>query len=117
VIHSYYLSFPVLHIAVFAAVATAGLPYLARGVRRIIEIFIALVALACAVGGHGLPLNVLGNLTIGSGLPDVMSSTTYGQVACASAAVRRPSISAPISTATALRYSQSSTTTIDASEP
>ena len=53
VIHGYYLSFPVLQIAVFAAVATAALPYLARGVQRLIEIFIAVVALACAVGGHG----------------------------------------------------------------
>ena len=49
------------------AVATAALPYLARGVQRLIEIFIALVALASAVGGHGLPLNVLGSLAIGWG--------------------------------------------------
>ncbi len=66
-IDSYQLSFPVLQIALFAAVATAGLPYLARGVQRIIEVFIALVALACAVGGHGLPLNVVGSLVIGWG--------------------------------------------------
>jgi glycosyltransferase 2 family protein len=65
VIHGYYLSFPVLQIAVFAAVATAALPYLAGGVQRLIEIFIALVALACAVGGHGLPVNVCGSLVIG----------------------------------------------------
>ena len=45
------LSFPVLQVALFAAVATAALPYLGRGLQRIIEIFIALVALACAVGG------------------------------------------------------------------
>ncbi len=50
------------------AVATAALPYLARGVQRLIEIFIALVALASAVGGHGLPLNVLGSLIIGWGV-------------------------------------------------
>ena len=49
-IHGYYLSFPVLQIALFMAVATAALPYLARGVQRLIEIFIALVALASAVG-------------------------------------------------------------------
>ena len=75
VIHGYYLSFPVLQIAVFAvfaAVATAGLPYLARGVQRLIEIFIALVALASAVGGHGLPLNVLGSLVIGWGVTAVV---------------------------------------------
>ena len=67
VIHGYYLSFPVLQIALFMAVATAALPYLARGVQRLIEIFIALVALASAVGGHGLPVNVLGSLVIGWG--------------------------------------------------
>jgi uncharacterized protein (TIRG00374 family) len=68
VIQGYYLTFPVLQIALFMAVATAALPYLARGLQRIIEIFIALVALASAVGGHGLPLNVLGSLAIGWGV-------------------------------------------------
>ena len=72
VIDGYYMSFPVLQIALFMAVATAGLPYLARGVQRLIEIFIALVALASAVGGHGLPLNVLGSLVIGWGVTAVV---------------------------------------------
>jgi uncharacterized protein (TIRG00374 family) len=72
VIDNYQLSFPVLQIALFAAVATAGLPYLARGVQRIIEVFIALVALACAVGGHGLPLNVVGSLAVGWGATAVV---------------------------------------------
>src|SRR6476660_2615864 len=72
VIDGYYMSFPVLQIALFMAVATAGLPYLARGVQRLIEIFIALVALASAVGGHGLPLNVLGSLAIGWGVTAVV---------------------------------------------
>ena len=67
VINGYDLMFPVLQIALFTTVATAALPYLARGVQRLIEIFIALVALASAVGGHGLPLNVLGSLAIGWG--------------------------------------------------
>ena len=67
VIGDYVLSFPVLQVALFAAVATAALPYLSRGVQRLIEIFIGLVALACAVGGHGLPLNVAGSLAIGWG--------------------------------------------------
>ena len=72
VIDTYQLSFPVLQVALFAAVATAGLPYLARGVQRLIEIFIGLVGLACAVGGHGLPLNVLGSLAIGWGVTAVV---------------------------------------------
>ena len=72
VIHGYDLSFPVLQIALFMAVATVALPYLARAVQRLIEIFIALVALASAVGGHGLPLNVLGSLAIGWGVTAVV---------------------------------------------
>ncbi|HEY2521888.1 MAG TPA: lysylphosphatidylglycerol synthase transmembrane domain-containing protein [Streptosporangiaceae bacterium] len=72
VIHGYYLTFPVLQIALFAAVATAALPYLARSLQRLVEIFIALVALASAVGGHGLPLNVLGSLAIGWGVTAVV---------------------------------------------
>jgi uncharacterized protein (TIRG00374 family) len=68
VIHGYYVTFPVLQIALFMAVATAALPYLARGLQRLIEVFIALVALASAVGGHGLPVNVLGSLAIGWGV-------------------------------------------------
>jgi glycosyltransferase 2 family protein len=72
VIDDYVVSFPVVQVAVFAAVATAALPYLARGVQRLVEIFIALVALACAVGGHGLPLNVVGSLAIGWGLTAVV---------------------------------------------
>src|SRR5206468_1755711 len=72
VINGYYMSFPVLQVALFMAVATAGLPYLARGVQRLVETFIALVALASAVGGHGLPLNVLGSLAIGWGATAVV---------------------------------------------
>ena len=75
VIDGYDLTFPVLQIALFMAVATAALPYLARGVQRLIEIFIALVALASAVGGHGLPLNVLGSLAIGWGATAVVRLT------------------------------------------
>jgi uncharacterized protein (TIRG00374 family) len=72
VIDSYIMRFPVLQVALFTAVATAGRPYLARGVQRLIEIFIALVALACAVGGQGLPLNVLGSVAIGWGVTAVV---------------------------------------------
>jgi uncharacterized membrane protein YbhN (UPF0104 family) len=72
VIAGYYMSFPILQVALFMAVATAGLPYLARGMQRLVEIFIALVALASAIGGHGLPLNVLGSLSIGWGVTAVV---------------------------------------------
>jgi glycosyltransferase 2 family protein len=72
VIQGYHLSFPVLQVALFMAVATAALPYLARSVQRLIEIFIAVVSLASAVGGHGLPVNVLGSLAIGWGVTAVV---------------------------------------------
>jgi uncharacterized protein (TIRG00374 family) len=72
VIGDYNLSFPVLRIALFAAVATAALPYLARGLQVLTEVFIALVTLASAVGGHGLPLNVVGSLVIGWGTTAVV---------------------------------------------
>jgi glycosyltransferase 2 family protein len=68
VISGYYLRFPVFQIAIFMAVATAALPYLARPVQRLVEAFIALSALASVVGGHGLPVNVLGSLAIGWGV-------------------------------------------------
>src|SRR5215472_13878165 len=68
VIAGYYVRFPVLQIAIFMAVATAALPYLARPVQRLVEAFIALTALASVVGGHGLPVNVLGSLAIGWGV-------------------------------------------------
>jgi len=68
VIAGYDLSFPVLRIALFMAVTTAALPYLARGMQRLVEVFVALTALATAVGGHGLPLNVGGSLAIGWGV-------------------------------------------------
>jgi len=72
VIQGFYVSFPIFQIALFVAVATAALPYLARGLQRLVEVFIALVALASAVGGHGLPLNVLGSLAIGWGATAVV---------------------------------------------
>ena len=82
VIQASYLSFPVLQIALFMAVATAALPYLARGVQRLIELFIALVALASAVGGHGLPVNVLGSLAIGWGTTAVVRLIFGSPPAC-----------------------------------
>ena len=72
VIGDFVMRFPVVQVALFAAVATAGLPYLARGVQRLVEIFIALVAVACAVAGQGLPLNVVGSLAIGWGVTAVV---------------------------------------------
>ena len=63
----YALSFPVLQIALFAAVAAAALPYLARNLQRLVEIVVAVAALAAAVGGHGLPLAISASLVIGWG--------------------------------------------------
>jgi glycosyltransferase 2 family protein len=67
-LHGYSRSFPVLHIAVAVAVATAALPYLARSVQRFIEFILALAVLATVVAGQGLPVNVLGSMAIGWGV-------------------------------------------------
>jgi uncharacterized membrane protein YbhN (UPF0104 family) len=64
----YSLSFPVLHVAVAVAVATVGLPYLARGVQRLIESVLGLAILATVVAGQGLPVNVIGSMAIGWGV-------------------------------------------------
>jgi len=64
----YNLSFPVLHVAVAVGVATTGLPYLARGVQRLIEFVLALAILATVVAGQGLPTNVIGSMAIGWGV-------------------------------------------------
>jgi len=64
----YRLSFPVLHVAVAVAVATVGLPYLARGVQRLIESVLGLAIVATVVAGQGLPVNVLGSMAIGWGV-------------------------------------------------
>jgi len=66
------LNFPVVQIAVFMAVATAALPYLARGIQRVILGFIVLVVLATVVSGHGLPVSVTGSLAIGWGATAVV---------------------------------------------
>ncbi|HEY1734622.1 MAG TPA: lysylphosphatidylglycerol synthase domain-containing protein, partial [Acidimicrobiales bacterium] len=68
VIDGYSVTFPVFQIAAFMAIATAALPYLARTVQRLVELVVVLVALASVVGGHGLPVNVLGSLAIGWGV-------------------------------------------------
>src|SRR5215472_16913717 len=64
----YHLSFPVLHVAVAVGVATVALPYLARGVQRLIESVLALAILATVVAGQGLPANVVGSMAIGWGV-------------------------------------------------
>ena len=64
----YHLSFPVLHVAVAVGVATVALPYLARGVQRLIESVLGLAILATVVAGQGLPANVVGSMAIGWGV-------------------------------------------------
>ena len=84
VIDGYYMSFPVLRIALFMAVATAGLPYLARGVQRLVEIFILLrgkaVAGAFMDGFLNLSLGafIVGFHNIWSGIPVVLTLLGWG---------------------------------------
>jgi glycosyltransferase 2 family protein len=67
-IDGYSLSFPVIQIAIAVSVVAVGLPYLARGVQRVIETVLGLTALATVVGGQGLPVNVIGSMAIGWGV-------------------------------------------------
>ncbi|HEX3566593.1 MAG TPA: hypothetical protein VHU17_14585, partial [Acidimicrobiales bacterium] len=71
-IEGVYLHFPVIQIAVFMAVATAVLPYLARGIQRAIELFVVGLAIVTVAAGNGLPLNVLGSLAIGWGVTAIV---------------------------------------------
>ena len=102
-IHGYSVHFPVLQIAAFMAVATASLPYLARTVQRLVQVFVVLVALASVVGGHGLPINVLGSMAIGWGATAIvhlvfgsplgLPATTMWSFSCRSSALPRPTCS------------------------
>ncbi len=65
IIHGFSVAFPVFQIAALMAIVTAVLPYLARTVQRLLEISVFLVAFASVVGGHALPVNMLGSLAIG----------------------------------------------------
>ncbi len=64
----YSLSFPVLNVAVAVAVAITCLPYLARGIQRLIEFLLAFAIVATLVAGHGLPVNVIGSMAVGWGV-------------------------------------------------
>src|SRR6516225_1088563 len=74
----YNLSFSVLHVAVAVGVATVGLPYLARGVQRLIESVLALAILASVVAGQGLPANVIGSMAIGWGVTAALHLAEMG---------------------------------------
>jgi uncharacterized membrane protein YbhN (UPF0104 family) len=67
-LEGYNLSFPVLPVAVAVGVATVGLPYLARGVQRVIESVVGLAIVSTVVAGQGLPVNVVGSMAIGWGV-------------------------------------------------
>ena len=71
-LHGYSTTFPVLHVALAVAVATAALPYLARPVQRVVELIVGLAILATVVAGQGLPVNVLGSMAIGWGMTAVV---------------------------------------------
>jgi uncharacterized protein (TIRG00374 family) len=59
--------FPVLQLAVAAAVALAGLPYLSRPMHRLVLLAVGLAALCALVGGYGLPLGIVAALVTGWG--------------------------------------------------
>lgn len=60
--------FPLVRIAATVAVAGAAMPYLARGLQRLVVVAVSLAALATVVYGAGLPVSVLGSLALGWGI-------------------------------------------------
>ncbi|HEX3946541.1 MAG TPA: hypothetical protein VHW47_02500, partial [Acidimicrobiales bacterium] len=66
------LGFPLARIAATAAVITAALPYLSRGLQRTVEVVLAVAAVATVVHGSGLPISVLASLAIGWGVAAVV---------------------------------------------
>ena len=59
--------FPVVQLAIAAAVALAGLPYLSRPMRRLVIGAVSIAALCAVVGAYGLPLGVIAALIVGWG--------------------------------------------------
>ncbi|HEY5245196.1 MAG TPA: lysylphosphatidylglycerol synthase transmembrane domain-containing protein, partial [Acidimicrobiales bacterium] len=62
------LVFPVARVAATVAVVSAALPYLSRGLQRLVEVVIAVAAVATVVNGSGLPISVLASLAVGWGV-------------------------------------------------
>ena len=62
------LHFPQARVAAAVAVALAAVPYLARGLKRVINTVIVLAALATVVHGSGLVTSVLAGIALGWGV-------------------------------------------------
>jgi glycosyltransferase 2 family protein len=62
------LGFPVARIAATVGVASAALPYLSRGLQRVVEVVVVVAALSTVVNGSGLPVSVLASLAVGWGV-------------------------------------------------
>ncbi len=71
-ISGYPTAFPVFPIALVMAIATAGLPYLARTLQRLVQVSIGLAVAAAIVDAQALPVNVVGSLLIGWGATAVV---------------------------------------------
>ncbi|HEY1733632.1 MAG TPA: hypothetical protein VGG23_04220, partial [Acidimicrobiales bacterium] len=65
------LVFPVARVAATVAVVSAALPYLSRGLQRLVEVVIVVAAVATVVHGSGLPISVLASLAVGWGVAAV----------------------------------------------
>ncbi len=66
------LGFPVARMAATVAVALAALPYLSRGLQRVVEVIIVVAAVSTVVNGSGLPISVLASLAVGWGVAAAM---------------------------------------------
>lgn len=66
------LGFPLARVAATVAVGTAALPYLSRTFQRLVELVIAVAAVATVVHGSGLPVSVIASLAIGWGMTAIV---------------------------------------------
>ena len=60
--------YPVIELAVTAAVAATALPYLSRPLHRLVSFMIAAAVLAAVCGGEALPVNAISSLALGWGV-------------------------------------------------
>jgi uncharacterized protein (TIRG00374 family) len=60
--------YPVVQLAVAAAVATTAIPYLSRPMHRLVSLLVTLAVLAGICGGQALPVNAISSVALGWGV-------------------------------------------------
>ena len=78
--------YPVIELAVTAAVAATALPYLSRPLHRLVSFMIAAAVLAAVCGGEALPVNAISSLALGWGVAAAVHLATGSPLGLPSAA-------------------------------